>query len=145
MHPRAALLSHNALSLWPVVLPLPRPYRLLPFHTPPFPPPPPPPPTSWPHQSVPASNTSFRELLSDLTSLIERYPEPLIVHDDRGFGPTGVMLACLHGMASLEKKFSVDVLRIVASTSTTLCGGFFLPFPFLFVFSPTAPHIKYAS
>jgi len=70
---------------------------------------------AWPHQSVPASNTSFRELLSDLTSLIERYPEPLIVHDDRGFGPTGVMLACLHGMASLEKKFSVDVLRIVAT------------------------------
>jgi hypothetical protein len=65
---------------------------------------------------VPPSNASFRELLGDITSLIKRYPEPLIVHDDRGLGPTGVMLACLHGMESLEKKFSVDIVRIVAST-----------------------------
>lgn len=77
-------------------------------------------PFSWPYQTVPASNASFRELLGDLTSLIKRYPEPLIVHDDRGLGPTGVMLACLHGMESLEKKFSVDIVRIVASAFSLL-------------------------
>lgn len=36
------------------------------------------------------------------------------MHDDRGFGPTGVMLASLHGMQHLETKYMVDVLRVVA-------------------------------
>lgn len=72
-------------------------------------------PHRWPYQSVPGSSGPLKNLLRELQTLMKRYPEPLVVHDDRGFGPTGVLLAILHGLYQLETTGSVDILNIVAS------------------------------
>jgi hypothetical protein len=49
----------------------------------------------WPEHKTPRITKSFLNLVHETRQQLAKHTKPLVVHCDRGFGPTGVFLALL--------------------------------------------------
>ncbi|EGD72321.1 hypothetical protein PTSG_00340 [Salpingoeca rosetta] len=68
----------------------------------------------WPATGVPQGTSGIITLLRKMREAAEG-PGPIVVHDDLGLGPTGVLLGAYHLLRMVERTGKVDVPRVVSA------------------------------
>eukprot|EP00730_Choanoeca_flexa_P003579 TRINITY_DN11447_c7_g1_i3.p1 TRINITY_DN11447_c7_g1~~TRINITY_DN11447_c7_g1_i3.p1 ORF type:complete len:764 (+),score=146.65 TRINITY_DN11447_c7_g1_i3:37-2292(+) len=73
--------------------------------------------SGWPEHKVPSKAKFFLNLVHECRTVLARYTKPIVVHCDRGFGPTGVLLSLLRVIEEYKQTGQIDCLKAVASTT----------------------------
>eukprot|EP00045_Choanoeca_perplexa_P006425 m.54599 g.54599 ORF g.54599 m.54599 type:complete len:593 (-) comp13635_c0_seq2:183-1961(-) len=71
--------------------------------------------SGWPEHKTPRITKSFLNLVHETRQHFSKQTKPLVVHCDRGFGPTGVFIALLRVIFQAKKTGKLDCLRAVAT------------------------------
>eukprot|EP00730_Choanoeca_flexa_P003578 TRINITY_DN11447_c7_g1_i1.p1 TRINITY_DN11447_c7_g1~~TRINITY_DN11447_c7_g1_i1.p1 ORF type:complete len:695 (+),score=151.49 TRINITY_DN11447_c7_g1_i1:37-2085(+) len=71
--------------------------------------------SGWPEHKVPSKAKFFLNLVHECRTVLARYTKPIVVHCDRGFGPTGVLLSLLRVIEEYKQTGQIDCLKAVAT------------------------------